>query len=94
MSNDYIAIILIGGGSSWFRAPTKQAALKGVARLVRADWGKLFKLTKGEIVPATLVDVTGHDDVSWDAHGVWSDDGETRTRIPADRILRRSVKLI
>ena len=93
MNNDYIAIVLIGGGSSWYRASSEKKALDGVARLVRADWGKLFRLPKGEIVPATLVDVTGYDDVSWDVGGVWSDDGETRTRIPADRISRRTVKL-
>ena len=93
MSKDYIAIVLISGGSSWHRAPTEKQALTGVARRLRADWGKLFHLPKGEIVPVTLVDVSGYDDVLWDSSGIWSDDGETRTRIAADRISRRSVKL-
>ena len=90
---DYVAIVLIYGGSSWHRAPTEERALAGVARRVRADWGKLFKIPKDWAVTATLVDATGCENVSWDADGIWSWNGDARTRIPADRISHRTVKL-
>lgn len=91
--NDYLAIVLIGAGSSWFRAPAESAALRGVARRVRADWGRLFSLPKGQELQALLVDVGGHDNVAWDGNGIWAVEGETRTRISADRISQRTIRL-
>jgi hypothetical protein len=77
---DFIAIILIGGGSSYGRAPDKETAIKHALRSLR-DWAGLFKVD-GVEVGINVVDVTGYGDLYWGSypngwlHGTNGETGE------------------
>jgi hypothetical protein len=68
-ARDYIAIILVGAGSSYARGPDKADCIERVKRIAVSDWQTLFKLD-GEEATVNVVDVTGHDEVWWDTVGV------------------------
>lgn len=78
MSNthDYLAVILIAGGSAWGRSPDKQAAIKNCLKVYKQDWGKLFKIRKGDVVSINVIDVHPHGDVTWDHQGWWAKVGD------------------
>ena len=63
---DYLAIIPIGGGSSWGRSPDKDAAVQNAIRSLR-DWDSLFDVSGIEIT-VNVVDVQGYSDCSWGGH--------------------------
>jgi hypothetical protein len=67
MKHDYLAIIYIGGGSSWGRAPVKETAIKNAITALR-DWRSLFKVADVEVT-VNVVDVTGYGQVTWSHHG-------------------------
>src|SRR5262245_51483286 len=77
---NYIAIILIGCGSSWARDKDPEKAIKRCARIIVEDWSSLFDL-EGKTLPINLYDVTGHDEVSWSHHGIKGDGDGPITRI-------------
>jgi hypothetical protein len=76
MTKDYLAIVLIGAGSTFARGEDKDATVKKCARGVMRDWSRLFDV-KGKEVTVNVFDVTGHDDLRWDNEGVFNcDTGE------------------
>lgn len=66
MTNDYLAIIPIGGGSSWGRAPDKEAAIKRAIKSLK-DWNVYFNLSNVEVT-VNVIDVHGYSDCSWGAY--------------------------
>ena len=44
---DYLAVILVGGGSAWGRSHSKDEAIKNALRAYKRDWGTLFKIGQG-----------------------------------------------
>lgn len=71
MQKDYLAIILIGGGSSYGRADSEDEA---VSRAITAlyDWSHLYQIDGAEVT-VNLYDVTGNDQLWWDDCGVHAD---------------------
>ena len=59
--HDYFAIIRIGGGSSWGRAPDMDDAVSNAIRSLR-DWMGLFKVEDTDVV-VNVVDVLGYSTV-------------------------------
>jgi hypothetical protein len=46
MTHDYIAIVLLGGGSSWARNSNPETAIKKVVNAVQNDWGQIFNMKR------------------------------------------------
>ncbi|USM11507.1 hypothetical protein vBCbaSRXM_62 [Citromicrobium phage vB_CbaS-RXM] len=86
-TRDYLAIILVGAGSSYARGPDKEDVVKRVMKIVFSDWKSLFDL-KGQTVSVNLYDVTGHDDVYWEARGVFAAPDHT----PIERLELRNER--
>lgn len=78
--HDYLAVIFIAGGSSWGRSPKKEEAIKNAVRIYKSDWGKLFKIKRGDNVVVNVLDVFPHDQVAWDSRGFWTGDDEKLDR--------------
>lgn len=81
---DYIAIILVGSGSSFARGPDKEDCVARVKKTVVSDWSSLFKL-KGSKATVNVVDVTGHDEVWWDDRGVHVE-GDPEPALPIEKV--------
>jgi hypothetical protein len=71
--SDFLAIIRIGGGSSFARYPTINGAVEAVKDIVVRDWSSLFTL-KDATVKIAIYDVSGEGDLWWDDE-VHTDDG-------------------
>lgn len=69
---DYLAVCLIGAGSSYGRSPDKEEAIAICKRQVETDWSSLFELD-GETATINVFDVTGHPEIYWDARGLHSE---------------------
>ena len=65
-THDYLAIIPIGGGSSWGRAPEKEVAIKNAITSLR-DWTVYYQLSNIEVT-INVIDVRGYSDCSWGGH--------------------------
>jgi len=70
---DWLAIILIGAGSSYARGPDREDTISRCGKIAVSDWSTLYDLA-GKETTVNVVDVTGHDEVWWDSRGVWSGD--------------------
>jgi hypothetical protein len=75
---DYLAIIPIGGGSSWGRAPDREKAIEHAIKSLR-DWDHLFAVANTEVT-LNVVDVSPHDSVWWDNRGLHYKDADGFTR--------------
>lgn len=77
MTKDYLAIIRIGGGSTYGRDASIFDAVEGAARILVLDCHRYYQLPNMHI-GVTVYDVTGHGEISWgDAFPVKSQpDGE------------------
>jgi hypothetical protein len=64
---DYLAVILIGCGSSWGRARDKNEAIANAIHSFR-DWQSLYKVSNIEVT-VNVADVRGYSDVSWGHFG-------------------------
>ena len=83
---DYLAIILVGAGSSYARGPDKQDCIERVQRIAVADWSSLFDLA-GKEATVNVFDVTGHEKVWWDSRGVHThDDPAQDAELPSEQI--------
>ena len=65
-THDYLAVILIGGGSSWGRSPDKETAIKRAITALR-DWTAYYQLSNTEVT-INVIDVQGFGDCSWGGH--------------------------
>lgn len=81
---DFLAIIMVGAGSSFARGPDRDDVVARVKRTVVSDWSSLFDL-KGKEATVNLVDVTGHDEVWWDDRGVHVE-GNPEPSLPVERV--------
>ncbi len=86
---DYLAIVLIGGGSSFGRHSDPDEVVSLATEFLVSDWGHLYKLD-GVEVKVNLYDVTGNDQVWWDDCGVHS---ATEAEYPIQTLEMRTVKL-
>lgn len=67
---DYLAVILIGSGSSWGRSPDKEDAIKRALRAYR-DWDSLFDIYDKDVL-INVVNVAGYSDCRWGGYpGGW-----------------------
>lgn len=67
-TTDYLAIIPIGTGSSWGRAPDKEAAIKRAITNFK-DWEIYYDVSNIEVT-INVIDVQGYSTVSWYSRGV------------------------
>jgi len=76
-AQDYLAVISNGCGiGSWARGPDKADTIANVTRRYYYDWRKLIKGgLDGKDAIVNVIDVTGHDAVSWDSQGFWGNGG-------------------
>jgi hypothetical protein len=72
MTQDYIAIVRIGGGSSYGRGETIEQAVNRCKHAVR-DWDHLFAVYEVPI-KAAIYDTTGIDAVHWDEGSTFATD--------------------
>jgi hypothetical protein len=84
MKKDYIAILLVGAGSSYARGPDKQDCIDRVGKIAVSDWSSLFDL-RGKEATVNVVDVTGHEQVWWDARGVHVE-GKPDLALPIEQV--------
>lgn len=68
---DWIAMVLIGAGSSYARGADPDDCVKRVLRILKSDWGRVYQIESGTRVVVNLIEVTGHDHVSWDTRGFY-----------------------
>jgi hypothetical protein len=91
MKPDYLAVILIGGGSSWGRAPDKEEAIKRAMKALK-EWTIYFDLSNIE-VGINVIDVAGYSDCRWGSnpdgwlHG-------TNTKTGKDEAIKRPIELV
>lgn len=93
MGTDFIAVLRIGAAATWFRAPTKEEALEGLAKQARLELRKIIKLQAGQPVRCTLIDCTGWVHVSWEGERVSVSNGQPRVYLPEDKITRQTIIL-
>jgi len=65
---DYLALCMVGGGSSYGRAPTKEEAVANCKRSLEVDWKSVYDLD-GTTAYIGVYDLTHHGDVWWDHSG-------------------------
>ena len=81
---DFIAIILVGAGSSYARGPDREDCIERVKRAAVSDWQSLFDLA-GKEATVNVADVTGHDEVWWDSLGVHVK-GDPEPALPIEQV--------
>jgi len=83
MTQDYLAIVRIGGGSSYGRGETIDEAVRLCKMAVR-DWDHLFGVYEVPI-KAAIYDTTGIDAVHWDEGSTFATD--TGEQIPLKELV-------
>lgn len=68
MKKDYLAIISIGGGSTFGRDESIYDAVEGAARFLALDFGSYYKIDN-KAVKVAVYDVTGLDEIHWEHAG-------------------------
>lgn len=77
MKKDYLAIIRIGGGSSYGRDASIFDAVESAIRICLLDWSRYYEL-EGRTLSVQVLDVSGRTDLGWDDQGVYcTDTGDT-----------------
>jgi hypothetical protein len=96
-TTDYLAIIPIGGGSSWGRAPNKDVAVERAIQALR-DWDTLFNVSDIEVT-LNVIDVQGYSDCAWGGypggyvHGKSETTGEHEAiKRPVEHVKRTTPK--
>jgi hypothetical protein len=80
MAKDFLAIALIGAGSSFGRATTQEEAVTLCKKQIESDWSSLYDINN-KLCSVNVYDVTGHDKLYWDHRGVHTD-SEPEVTIP------------
>ena len=73
-TSDYLAIIFIGGGSSWAREDTAFEAIAEAKREAEATWGSLYWFSD-EPTEIAVFDAAGVEDWYADHRGIHAKDG-------------------
>lgn len=77
IKKDYLAIIHIGGGSTYGRDESIFEAVEGAVRICILDCYRYCQL-EGKTLNVQVFDVTGRTELTWDNQGVYcTDTGET-----------------
>ena len=77
MKKDYLAIIRIGGGSTFGRDESIFDAVEHAVRICILDCHRYYQL-EGARLSVQVFDVTGRTELTWDDQGVYcTDTGET-----------------
>lgn len=69
--HDYLAVIFVGGGSAYGRAADREKAIANAMKIYKSDFGQIFKIKRGDSVVVNVIDVTPHDEISWDETGFY-----------------------
>lgn len=85
---EWLAIILIGAGSSFARGADREEQINRAVRIAFSDWRTLFDLA-GQEVSVNVYDVTGRSNVWWDHLGLHSDEDEALGPIPQGEVVKR-----
>lgn len=90
-AHDYLAVILIGGGSSWGRSPDKETAIKNAIASLR-DWEVYFDVSNYEAT-VNVIDVRGYSKCSWGGYpGGWMHG--TNEATGDDEAIKRPVEVV
>lgn len=76
----YLAIIFIGGGSSWGQADTAFEAIKLAKQGCERDWGSLFTFSKTTPARVNVFNITGVE--GWYADDTGVRDIDTKALVP------------
>jgi hypothetical protein len=94
---DYLAIIPIGGGSSWGRDPDKETAINHAIRNFK-DWEVYYDVSNIEVT-INVIDVQGYDECAWGGypggyiHGTNEATGEDEAiKRPIEHVKRTTPK--
>ena len=90
-TTDYLAIIPIGGGSSWGRAPCKEKAIEHAIRSLR-DWEVYFDVSEIDVT-INLIDVQGYSTCAWDSRGITGLNEATGEDEKIDRPIEHVVRI-
>src|SRR5262249_8792241 len=66
MRPDFLAVISMGGGSSWGRSPDREIAIENAITALK-DWNDVFDLAQKEVT-INVVDVQGYGKCHWGAY--------------------------
>lgn len=72
-ARDFLAIILIGMGSSYARGPDKDDQIERVVKIAFSDWSSLYDLAGKEVSVNVYEIPDGIDSVWWDERGVFAE---------------------
>lgn len=75
MTQEFLAVCMIGAGSSWGRASSLDKAVRFCTDSIIADWGSIFKLD-GREATISCYDITGNDEVIIENRGLFGDNEE------------------
>jgi len=90
MVEEYLAIIPVGSGGSYFRGGNKEEAAIGVLNQVKKDWKGIVDLGEPRNRKVVVWDITGYDDVYWEDVGRVFDES---TNKPLDESRRSLVEV-
>lgn len=75
MEQEFLAVCMIGAGSSWGRASTQDEAVEFCTDSIISDWGSIYKLDGQEVI-ISCYDITGNDVVRLEYTGLIGDNEE------------------
>lgn len=85
-TTDYLAIIPIGGGSSWGRAPDREKAIEHAIKSLR-DWEVYFDVSEIDVT-INVIDVQGYGKCVWDSRGIHG----TNEATGEDEAIKRQIE--
>jgi len=85
--SDYLAVIFLPAGCEWGRSPKKEEAIKTAIKRLKF-YRQYYKISNIK-VKISIVDVSGHNEVDWDALGNWFADGKKFT--PKFEVIERTT---
>jgi hypothetical protein len=86
--HDYLAVILVGGGSVYGRAANRERAIANAIKIYKSDIGEILEIKRGDEVVVNVIDVAPHDEIDWDYTGFYV--GQMKIDRPVE-IVRRSI---
>ena len=91
---EYLAYVLIGGGSAWGRSESKEAAIDLAIKSLK-DWNTHYDVSDKEVT-VRVVEITGYDEVVWEYDKISGKkpDAEKFETIdnPIERVTRQTPK--
>lgn len=92
-ARDFLAIALIGAGSSYARGPDLEDCVKRLGRGIVDDWSSIFDVA-GKPCDVNLYEVpAGFDQVRWEHRGVFATPAGGGDEVALDRLELRKITL-